>query len=455
MRLREAATALAASFSGDDVGFRGVSTDTRTLDPGQMFVAIRGPRFDAHELLADARRRGAAAAMIEREVADPLPRLRVADTRAALGDLAAHWRGKFRLPVIAVTGSNGKTTVKEMIATILGRSGDVLMTRGNLNNEIGVPLTVFGLGAEHRYGVIEMGANHPGEIARLCRMAHPTVAVITLCAPAHLEGFGTLEGVARAKGEIIAALPDDGIAVINCDDDYAPLWRDLAGRRRVVAFGFGADADVRARIDGAAATATRFRLTLPGGGGDVALPLPGRHNVMNALAAAACAHAVGIDGADIRAGLEAVRAVHGRLEIVRGRGGATVIDDTYNANPSSLAAALDVLAGYPGERRLVLGDMGELGAGAAAMHRQAGVLARQKGAHRVYALGDLARMAAQAFGGGGNHYGDLDGLLAAVVADLRPDVTVLVKGSRSMRMERVVAALAAGGGAPTEPAAEG
>jgi UDP-N-acetylmuramoyl-tripeptide--D-alanyl-D-alanine ligase len=340
MRLSEACERLHGALHGEDIRFRGVSTDTRTLQVGQLFVALRGPNFDAHQFLAQAADAGAVAALVEHDVAASMPFLKVSDTRAALGQLAASWRAQFSLPVIAVTGSNGKTTVKEMIAAILAKAGPVLATQGNLNNDIGVPLTLFDLGDAHRCAVIEMGANHPGEIASLCGIARPTIAAITLCAPAHLEGFGSVEGVAKAKGEIIAGLPGDGTAVLNADDPYLDLWRGLAGTRSVVTFGLGSGADVSARINGAAdPDRSRFQLLTGQGEADIDMPLPGRHNIMNALAAAACTLAAGVALDAIRDGLNGMLPVKGRLVVKHLRSGARLIDDTYNANPSSLRAA--------------------------------------------------------------------------------------------------------------------
>jgi UDP-N-acetylmuramoyl-tripeptide--D-alanyl-D-alanine ligase len=450
MQLNEAARALNAEMLGSPdtaaTGFRGVSTDTRTLNAGELYVALKGPRFDGHTMLETAAARGASAVMVEHEVPAPLPALKVDNTRKALGRLAGYWRSRFGLPLVAVTGSNGKTTVKEMLAAILRIEGEVLFTTGNLNNDIGVPLTLFRLDQGHRYAVVEMGANHPGEIAWLCDIAAPTIAAITVCAPAHLEGFGSVEGVARAKGEIVSGLRPDGVAVLNAEDRYLPLWRELSAGRRVLSFGIDKPADVTAANITADGFCTRFDLGLPEGAVTVDLPLPGRHNVMNALAAAAAAHAAGIAAQNIRAGLEAVRPVHGRLERLAGLNGCTVIDDTYNANPASLQAGLAVLRGLPGAHWLVLGDMGELGAEARQLHREAGAAARDSGVARLYGVGPLTVAAVEAFGGGARHYADVDALTAALRTDLDDEVSLLVKGSRAMQMDRVVAALRAGEG---------
>lgn len=444
LRVSEVARALGARWSGEDVGFVGCAIDSRALPPGALFVALRGVRADGHAFVRDARARGAVAVLAERDIEADLPTIRVADTRLALGELAALWRRRHVCPLVGVTGSNGKTTVKEMLAAVLRQVAPTLATEGNLNNDLGVPLTLCRLGAEHRFAVVEMGANHPGEIARLASLARPTVGVITQCAPAHLEGFGSVAGVARAKGELIEGLPAaDGVAVLNRDDPHLALWAGLAGARRVLTFGLEGPADVTARW-APEGVASRIALKTPLGEVELSLPLPGRHNVMNALAVAAAATALGVPLEAVRAGLESVRAARGRLE-VKQAGQARVLDDTYNANPGSVAAALGVLAGLPAPRWLVLGDMGELGAGAEGYHREVGTLARRAGVERLYAVGPLARLAVEAFGTGARHFPDHAALAAAVEADLRTPATVLVKGSRSMTMERVVDALVGGG----------
>jgi UDP-N-acetylmuramoyl-tripeptide--D-alanyl-D-alanine ligase len=443
LRLSEAAAATGGTRSGEDVAFAGCGMDSRTLPAGALFVALPGARTDGHDFLAAARARGAAAALVSRPVAVDLPTVRVADTRRALGDLAAAWRRRVPVPLVGITGSNGKTTVKEMTAAILGRLGPTLATAGNLNNDLGVPLTLARLGPEHRFAVVEMGANHPGEIARLCAIAAPGVSVITQCAPAHLEGFGSVAGVARAKGEIVAGLPPDGLAVLNADDPFLDLWRDLAGARRVVTFGLERPADLSARWT-ADRDGSRVEMTTPGGEVSLRLPLPGRHNVANALAAAAVGLALGASLEEVADGLASVRAVEGRLQL-RELGGLSVLDDTYNANPGSLAAALQVLATLPGARWLVMGDMGELGEGAAALHREAGARARQAGVGHLYGVGPLTRHAIEAFGSGGRHFEDHATLVAALRAEATAPAAVLVKGSRAMGMERVVQALAGEG----------
>ena len=443
MTLATAADALQARIVGDDVYFNGCSTDSRNIKVGEMFIALRGQHFDGHDYIDQARQSGAVAAMVETDAGHPNPLLLVEDTRLGMGKLAGLWRTHFDLPIVAVTGSNGKTTVKEMVANILSRQAPVLATRGNLNNDIGVPLTLFNIGVEHRYGVIEMGANHPGEIAYLSRLVRPDVAVITQCAPAHLEGFGSVAGVARAKAEIYEGLPADGTAVINDDDEYAGFWRTNTAGFRQLSFGFTEQADVTATdisID-AQTGASRFRLNSGNTGIEINLHIPGRHNVQNALAAAACCQALGITLDIIKAGLELTLPVKGRLQIKEASNGASIFDDTYNANPASLQAALQLVAERGGRRWLVLGDMGELGAGTSSLHMHAGEQARELGFERLYALGEQSRHAVAGFGSGARHFSEAGSLISVLREDLVEDVTLLVKGSRAMAMENIVVAL--------------
>jgi len=442
MQLSEAARVLDGRCSGVDVGFRGISTDTRKLLPGSLFFALQGPNFDGHAYVDAARAQGAAAAAVSRRCDSALPQVEVSDTRLALGRLAADWRSRFQLPVIAITGSNGKTTVRAMTESILACCGRTLSTQGNLNNDIGLPLMLARLDAADEFAVLEMGANHPGEIDYLAGIAQPTVAVVTNAGPAHLEGFGDLEGVARAKGEVFARLGPDGLAVINADDDFAPLWRELAGHCQVIEFGLRANVPVTAQWRGDAG-GSDVSLVTPQGGMELHLPLPGRHNVMNALAATAVAQAAGARLDDIRNGLESLQPVAGRFNIHQLAGGIVLIDDTYNANPESLQVALDVLAQAPGETWLVLGDMGELGATAAELHAAAGASARAAGVRRLYGLGELAGAAVRNFKGPGGSFTDMDALLTALRADLSGPLHILVKGSRRMHMERVIDALRA------------
>jgi UDP-N-acetylmuramoyl-tripeptide--D-alanyl-D-alanine ligase len=448
MQLSEAARVLDASMAGDNVVFRGVSTDTRKLLPGSLYFALQGPNFDGHAFVEEARDQGAAAAAVSRPCASSLPQLQVADTRLALGQLGAFWRQQFSLPVVAITGSNGKTTVRAMIESILSTCGRVLSTQGNLNNDIGLPLTLARLGPEDQYAVLEMGANHHGEIDYLAGLAQPSIAVVTNAGPAHLEGFGDMEGVARAKGELFARLDAGATAVINADDVFAPLWRSLASHCRIVEFGLDADAAVTAGWTGDT-RGSEVRLRAPQGEIEFRLPLPGRHNVMNALAACAVSLAAGADLAAVRHGLESLSPVAGRFNIHSLPGDITLVDDTYNANPESLQAALDVLTLSDGDSWLVLGDMGELGATAASLHAAVGRKARAAGVTRLYGLGELAGQAVAAFDGPGGAFSTLDELLEVLCTQLTGPLHILVKGSRSMHMERVVAALddaAAGGG---------
>jgi len=443
MPLSQAARILDASWLGADVTFHGISTDTRTLAEGNLFVALQGPNFDGHDYLAQAQQLGAVAAAVSNATSDGLPTLQVKDTRLALGELAAHWRTQFSIPVLAVTGSNGKTSVRAMLASILSCCGEVLATKGNLNNEIGVPLTLFGLSAEHDYAVIELGANHPGEIAYLTDIVQPTVALVNNAGPAHLEGFIDLSGVARAKGELFEQAAADTVCILNTDDAYADLWRSLAAPRRIISFGMNARADVRAGwkgdIDG-----SDIQLVTPAGTESFRLALPGQHSVMNALAATAAALAIDTPLSRIAEGLSRVQPVRGRWESQPGIGGIQLIDDTYNANPGSLQVALNLLSRTDAETWLVLGDMGELGPAGERLHRKVGEEARDAGVRHLFTLGELAQLSAEAFGAGAESFSDVESLNAQLLQRVHEGATVLVKGSRAMRMERVVEALRAG-----------
>ncbi len=440
MTLAALAERIGARFRGKDLPFRGISADSRSLQPGDLFVALRGPSFDGHAFAGQVLAMGAGALMVDHPVDIALPRIEVEDTRIGLGRFSAAWRSQFKLPLVAVTGSNGKTTVKEMLAAILGQQGPVLATRGNLNNDIGVPLTLLRLRPEHCAAVIEMGANHAGEIAWLTGLAQPAVALITNAAAAHLEGFGSLEGVAQAKGEIYSGLGSGGTAVINADDAFAELWHSMNREREVITFGLERDADVTAQWTGDA-NGSRLALKAPQGGIELNLRLSGQHNAMNALAATAAAVALGVDLNTIRAGLERVVPVPGRLESKQGASGIRIIDDSYNANPASLEAALKVLSMAEGTRCLVLGDMSELGSDAVPLHEQIGRMAQVGGVDRLYAVGELSRAAVRVFGSKGYHFSTHEQLITALQQELKAEMTLLVKGSRTMRMERVVAAL--------------
>lgn len=421
--------------------FRGVSTDSRSLAAGNLFVALRGARFDGHAFVEEARAAGAHGLLVARAVDVDAPQIVVDDTRAALGRLGAGWRGRFALPLIAVTGSNGKTTVKECIAAILRQRGPALATRGNLNNDIGVPLMLCELDAGHTAAVLELGANRPGEIAALAALARPGIGLVTNAAAAHLEGFGSVEGVARAKGELYEALPPDATAVLPADAPWTALWEGLAGRRRRVTFAADGDADVCARADGdgleLAIGDTRRRADFP---------LPGAHNRHNAAAAAAAAWAAGVDVDAIATGLGAVAPVPGRLVARRGPAGSTLLDDSYNANPGSFAAAFAVLAERGGRRWAVVGEMAELGAGTHEAHGTLGESARAAGIERLWAYGPSAAATCAGFGAGAEVVDDLGALAARLRAELDADVTLLVKGSRSNALERLVESLPGPGG---------
>jgi UDP-N-acetylmuramoyl-tripeptide--D-alanyl-D-alanine ligase len=440
LSIGESARVLGAKVEHSNVRYVGVSTDSRKVVPGSLFVAIEGEHFDGHDFVDAAAAQGAVAAIVSKARRFSLPTIQVEDTIAALGKLAGHWRGRFKAPLTAITGSNGKTTVKEMLASILRRSHKVLATKGNFNNEIGAPLTLAELDGSHEQIIVELGANHPGEIARLTRISVPSVGLITVCAPAHLEGFGSVEGVARAKGELFSEMPADACAVINADDAFAPLWAMLAGKRRKVRFGLEKGTDVFGHWQPASGGGA-LRVESPVGSFEVRIAFPGKHNGANALGAAAAAIAAGASADDIRLGLESAKPVSGRLELKRGLGGAAIIDDTYNANPNSLKAGLEVLSGEDAQRWLVLGDMAELGSDAPRYHEEAGQMARELGVDRLYTVGTLSRLAAESFGEDAVHFDSQDGLIDALRSELNGDATVLVKGSRSMGMERVVAAL--------------
>ncbi|MFO7304699.1 MAG: UDP-N-acetylmuramoyl-tripeptide--D-alanyl-D-alanine ligase [Gammaproteobacteria bacterium] len=449
-RLSEIVRCAGGELVGDDRAFERVSTDSRTLQPGALFVALAGERYDGHDFVAQAAEAGAVAALVARVLPVQVPQVVVADPLAALSAFAREWRRGFAIPVIGVTGSNGKTTTKELIGSILTRVGSTLVTRGNLNNHIGVPLTLLDLTAAHRFAIIEMGANHQGEIAHLMSIAEPTIGIVTNAGAAHLEGFGSLAGVAAAKGEMFRALPHDGVAVINADDAFASMWRDSCTSERVLTFGFEQPADfmahnVDARMD-AAGFGIDFDLVTPEGAYPASLSLAGLHNLRNALGAAAAAYAAGASVEDIVRGLAAMKPVAGRLELKPAINGAFLIDDSYNANPSSLKAGLDTMRARGGTRWLVLGDMKELGVSADALHAEVGRYARESGVQRLLGVGEHTRFAVEAFGPGAQWFEDLDDLIAELRSSLHPNLTVLIKGSRANRLERVAAALAAESG---------
>ena len=441
MQLSAASLAMHGSLIGDDSAFDCVGTDSRAVRPGQLFVALKGEHFDGHDYAEQALEQGAAGVVLEKNTANLSPAIVVADSYLALGQLAAHWRAKFAIPVVAITGSNGKTTVKEMLSAILavkaGGMASIHATVGNLNNHIGLPLTMLKLRDSHQFAVLEMGMNHLGEIAYLSDLAKPTLALINNAGTAHLGELGSRDKIAQAKGEVFAGLAANGVALINADDDYAAYWRALNAGKKIVSFGLDQAADVQASYqekDGGYAV----RLRTPAGEVAFALPVMGIHNVRNALAASAAAYALGVSNADIATGLAGFSAVKGRLQNKMAIHGARLIDDTYNANPDSMKAAIDVLANQTGEKILVLGDMGELGADAARMHREVGEYAKAKGLKQLYCLGELSLEMVQGFGVGARHFDDAAALAEVIKPQLSAQVTVLVKGSRFMKMERVV-----------------
>lgn len=445
MTLTKAAAILGLKDANFNNDFYGLSIDTRTLERNNLFIAIPGEHVDGHHYLEEARRKGAAAALVTRRIDSPLPQLVVNDVVDALGKLGAAWRNQFTIPFIAVTGSNGKTTLKNMIASIMTAACDndetrVLATKGTLNNHLGLPLTLARLSAKHRYAVIEMGMNHFGEIEYLTNLTKPNVTVITNAAAAHLEGVGDVAGVARAKAEIFLGLSQEGTAVLNRDDAFFHYWREQAGQHKIISFGFHPESDVRATLHEAGQT-QHLTLHTTQGEIDIFLPLLGRHNVQNTLAAAAATLAIGIDLRVIKAGLEGISPAPGRMQIHTLANGVNIIDDTYNANPFSLQAAVDTLATFSGKKVLVLGDMKELGSDTTSLHQHAGKRIRDAGIDHLFTYGELSTNTSQAFGEGAHHFTDQDKLVSAVKPLLHNQTTVLIKGSRSMHMEKVVTGL--------------
>ncbi len=439
MHLKQAADLLKCASPKADVAFTGITSDSRQIIPGMLFAALPGHTVDGHDYIQQAVERGAVAALVSRDVPADLPLLQVSDVLAALGVLAGFWRGQCSAKVVGITGSNGKTTVKEMIASVLRQAGSVLATRGNYNNELGLPLTVFQLKKSHDYAVFEMGASNPGDIAYLAAIARPGVGVITNIGPAHLQGFKSMQGVALAKGEMFAALPSSGAAIINAAEPWVELWLGINKAGRIIYFNGAGENHVQAlQLE------DRVMVSTPVGEFSLQLPLPGTHNLTNALAATAVCLALDIPLELIKSGLEMVRPVPGRLSLKRASRGWTVIDDTYNANPASLYAALQVLASQSGEPWLVMGDMKELGSDSRKLHAELGDAARSLGVKRLFALGEASAAAVDAFGDSAVHFSSRDRLIDTLRAELRPGVTCLVKGSRSMGMEHVVQAISNG-----------
>jgi UDP-N-acetylmuramoyl-tripeptide--D-alanyl-D-alanine ligase len=447
-----------ALHGAPDTAIARVHTDSRTLEPGDLFVALRGEKYDANDFLHQAKERGASALLCHRalpasQYPQGLPRIEVTDSTQALGQLAQAWRAQFTLPLIAVTGSNGKTTVTHMIATILQQhapAGAALATQGNLNNAIGVPLTLLRLRAAHRIAVVELGMNHPGEIAYLSRLTQANVALVNNAQREHQEFMGTVEAVARENGAVLQALPQNGVAVFPSDEEFTPLWQSLIGQRNRRTFSMSAQAgtaalqaDVRAALLVWQSGAWLFTLKTAEGTAPVQLHIAGRHNVKNALAASACALAAGIPLAAVVQGLLAFEPVKGRSRawaLPAKTGDITLVDDTYNANPDSVRAAIDVLAELPAPRLMVLGDMGEVGHQGPEFHAEVGAYAAECGIDMLYTLGDLSAHSAQAYGAA-RHFQDMDSLMDAVLQNVSDFKSLLVKGSRFMKMERVVEAL--------------
>jgi UDP-N-acetylmuramoyl-tripeptide--D-alanyl-D-alanine ligase len=444
LTLNEISEILKAELVGTSVPISGLSIDTRTLSRGDIYLAIKGEQFDGHDFIAQAQQQGAGALIVSKKGDTDLPQLVVKDTRIALAELAGAIRNKLQLKVCAITGSNGKTTVKEMIATILAVNSQVLFTQGNFNNDIGVPLTLLRL-KQQQYAVIEMGANHRGEIAYTSHYARPDVAVITNVGPAHIEGFGSIEGVANAKAEIIQSLDEDGIAILNADDHFYGLWKGLAEERKVLSFGLKQAADISAENIITQVQDQQFKtcfdLVADGNKVPVELVLAGEHNVKNALAASAACLALGIDLKQIQTGLKRVKVVNGRLQLFASDSGIKLINDNYNANTASLAVALEVLKQYPGEKWLALGAFGELGADSERIHSEMGRDIKNAGVQRLFATGAMAENTVQAFGVGAEYFAAQDDLIKSVKEQITPEQTLLVKGSRAQKMEVVVNAL--------------
>lgn len=445
MMLSEIAKVTNGTHVGSDVEVASASIDTRAIQSGDLYIAIKGHQFDGNEFVEKAKQAGAAAAILNENFTSKLPHILVNDTRLALGQLAGAWRNKVSAKVVGITGSNGKTTVKEMTAAVLGGAGSVLFTKGNLNNDIGVPLTLFQLSEHHRYAVIEMGANHLGEIAYTSTIVKSDAVILNNAGAAHIEGFGSLDGIAKGKGEIIETLKPDGVAVLNKDDKYFGYWLSIAGSRKVLSFGLSEGADITARniqteiINNA--FATTFDLMASSTTLKVNLKLAGQHNVLNALAATAAGLALGLNLVQIKAGLESVNPVTGRMQPLVGKLGNIIIDDTYNANADSLKVGLDVLVNCKGKHWVVLGAFGELGPESPRIHEEIGKLISSKGVVRLLALGSDAKNTARGFGKGATFFDSQDELIGTLKNELKGGETILIKGSRTQRMENIAAAL--------------
>ncbi|MBX2848853.1 MAG: UDP-N-acetylmuramoyl-tripeptide--D-alanyl-D-alanine ligase [Acidiferrobacterales bacterium] len=440
MHLAQVSQALNGQVIGNDVALSGVTTDTRGNCTGELFIALKGERFDAHDFVADAFHAGASAALLEHDVDVELPKILVADTHQALKDLAAWWRSQFVIPVIGITGSVGKTTVKEMLGSIFAEVGEGVVTKGNLNNEIGVPLTLLRLATNDRYAIVEMGMNHAGEISRLTKITKPTIALINNAAAAHLEGLGTIEAVAKAKGEIFEGLTGDGIAIINADDKYSDMWRELAYKQQIVSFGLQKSADISADFQ-LHVNGISMQVKTPEENFEVQLSSLGKHSVANALAATAVAYAANIPSKFIQTGLTNYRPIGGRLDVSK-IGALTIIDDTYNANPASMQSAIEVLAQYDNSI-LIVGDMAELGDASDVEHIELGKFALKNNINHIYVCGKYADLVSQGSQGLAQSFvtqGELLEVLSLEVGDKagEPNSAILVKGSRSARMEKVI-----------------
>ncbi len=441
--LSTAARFVGGTLRGDDRAFDGVSTDTRTLQSDELFIALSGPNFDGRDYVDLAKDKGAAGAIVVTPVESDIAQIIVEDTKLALGQLGASWRDQQSATVIGITGSNGKTTLKELTAACLSHAAPTLATQGNLNNDIGMPLMLLRMDATHRYAILEMGANHPGEIAYLTSLAKPEIVVITNAGAAHLEGFGSIEGVAKAKAEILQGDSRPDFAILNADDEYFSYWQSFVSDISWLSFGLSENADIRGDDIVVDKGLTRFLLHIGDTAVPVSLPLAGLHNVRNACAAAAIATTLGMEADDIASALESVGPVAGRLQTVAGLRGATIFDDSYNANPVSVIAAGEYLASLAGQNWVVFGDMKELGDDEQQLHFEVGRALKNAGINRLFATGELSRDTVAAFGQGASWFETVDELASAVLKDLTGDVNVLVKGSRSMRMERVVDSLRA------------
>ena len=425
----------ADSKMGSDVIVHGINTDSRTIKQGELFVALKGDKYDAHDFITHAQDRGAAAYLLDHEMGEVKPALIVDDTKVSFGQLAKAWRNKYNYPVVAVTGSNGKTTVKEMLSSILSTQGNVLATKGNFNNNIGVPITLFKMTSAHNSAVIEMGANHIEEISYLTELVIHDVAIITNAAAAHLEGFGSLDGVAQAKGEIFEGLSDNGIAIINFDDPYYAYWKELAEKNKIISFGADHNADVSFDLGRENILSIEIKNI---GSFELKLPLLGRHNIINALAAIAASVALKVDPKFIKQGLESMQPVPGRLNKKQGVNNSIVIDDTYNANPASLAAAIEAMSYFHGTSHVVLGDMGELGTDSIDLHKKAAQSIKQGKVKYLYTIGENSKYTSDEFGEGAKHFSSQGELVKQLVENINEGDIVLVKGSRSMQMDKVV-----------------